>query len=73
MSNNPSATLARPRTSVKFCLAAEIIEGDLAICTRIETHTGHCCDEVRGVAWTNRGVVFVCKGSGYDHSAEKGL
>lgn len=72
MSNNPTATLARPR--INFCLAMRMIEGEWATCTRITTHDGHCCDEIRRVAWVgSAGTVFDCKARGYDHSVEKGL
>jgi hypothetical protein len=71
MSNNPSPTLTRP--IVDFCLAKKERAGKTLICTRIDNHEGHCCDEVERQAWTDRGAVFACKGDGYDHSAEKGL
>jgi hypothetical protein len=75
MSNNPSSTLTKP--IVDFCLARHErkcgTETLVLICTRVDNHEGHCCDEVLREAWTDRGAVFVCKGDGYDHSAEKGL
>jgi hypothetical protein len=72
MSNNPSATLARPATAgVPFCLAAHP-ELDDRICTRIDDHTGHCCDEIMGESWDARGKPVTCDRD-LDHSAEKGL
>lgn len=70
MSNNPSSTLTRPRTSVKFCLATLEQQDEVLICTRVDDHPGHCCDEVLGKAWTDRGANFVCKS---DHGPEKGF
>lgn len=72
MSNNPSPTLTRPRPSVEFCLARIERNGETLICTRVNNHTGHCCDETAGEAWTDRGAPFDCK-DGSDHSVEKGL
>jgi len=69
MSNNPSSTLTRP--IVDFCLNRLERDGETLICTRVDKHAGHCCDEIAGQSWTDRGAVFVCKGR--DHSAEKGL
>jgi hypothetical protein len=71
MSNNPNSTLTRP--IVDFCLNRRERDGEILICTRIDNHPGHCCDEIAGKSWTDRGAAFVCKGDGYDHSAEKGL
>ncbi len=73
MSDNPTATANRPRTSIKFCLATTQIAGEPAICTRAEHDSGHCCDEIRRVAWNGRRTIFVCKEQDYDHSTEKGL
>lgn len=69
MSNNPTATLARP--AIAFCLARKPKTTDL-ICTRIDNHLGHCCDETAGEAWTDRGAAHEC-GQGHDHRAEKNL
>jgi hypothetical protein len=74
MSNNPSSTLTRPRPSIEFCLDTQFDDaGETLICTRLNDHTGHCCDEIRRKAWIDRGALFVCKRDDYDHSAEKGL
>jgi hypothetical protein len=73
MSNNPSPTLDRPaRTRIAFCLASRPDGDEMLVCTRIDDHEGHCCDEVAGKAWVERGW-FDCRAHGYDHSAEKGL
>lgn len=71
MSNNPTATLVRP-ASVRFCLAHSPKNKTL-ICTRIDKHDGHCCDEIERKAWDTRGKTMVCVRNDYDHSAEKGL
>lgn len=70
MSNNPTATLA-PKTSIQFCLAVNAKDKNL-VCTRIDHHDGHCCDEVARKGWADSGKTHVCK-QDYDHSAEKGL
>jgi hypothetical protein len=68
MSNNPSSTLTRPKLVVDFCLSRHERDGETLICTRVNTHPGHCCDEVMGGSWTDRGAKYVCRKS---HSAEK--
>ncbi len=72
MGNNPSSTLTRPRTSVDFCLATRQDDEGTLICTRVNNHPGHCCDEIAGKAWTDRGANFTCKDD-YDHGPEKGF
>lgn len=71
MSSNPTATLARPKPKVDFCLAVSKKNPEL-ICTRIDNHRGHCCDEISRKAWTDRGEPHECT-KGYNHSKEKGL
>lgn len=72
MSNNPSATLLPlRRTGVSFCLSRHPKDSDL-ICTRINNHKGHCCDEISGASWDTRGRVANCAAK-HDHSKEKGL
>jgi hypothetical protein len=72
MSNNPSITLTAPAsTGVPFCLAVNPKLADL-ICTRIDGHPGHCCDEIVGESWDARGKSASCDRD-HDHSAEKGL
>lgn len=71
MSDNPTATLAEPKSRIDFCLAINPKHSDL-ICTRINNHRGHCCDEISGAAWTDRGQPHRCP-KGHDHSKEKGL
>ncbi len=69
MSNSPSSTLTRPR--LDFCLAAR--PGDAEqVCTRLDQHKGHCCDEITGESWDARGKTAVCDHD-HDHSDEKGL
>lgn len=69
MSNNPGTMLARPR--LKFCLAAHPKNSDL-ICTRIDQHRGHCCDEITAESWDSRAAAVACRAD-HDHSKEKGL
>lgn len=69
MNGNPSPTIVK---AIDFCLATHVRDGETLICTRINDHEGHCCDEIAGEAWTDRGVVYLCT-HGYDHSDEKGL
>lgn len=69
MSSNPTATLARP--ALQLCLSSPPRDPDL-ICTRLDDHDGHCCDEVVGAAWAARGQRVSCREQ-HDHSAEKGL
>lgn len=73
MSNNPTATLNRPLTKPKinFCLAINPKNSDW-VCTRIDKHGGHCCDETAGESWNDRGQSFQC-GREHNHSKEKGL
>lgn len=71
MSNNPTATLER-RIAVAFCLA-RCPKDNTLICTRIDNHDGHCCDEIAEKAWDTRGKMKACIRNAYDHSAEKGL
>lgn len=74
MSNNPtSTTLTRTRIQIAFCLFLRVrADEETLICTRINTHPGHCCDEITGQAWNDRGRLVGCI-NGHDHSAEKGL
>jgi hypothetical protein len=67
MSDNPTATLARPR--LHFCLAHHPNSTEL-ICTRLDQHPAHCCDEIAEEAWDQRGRTVDCD---HDHSEEKGL
>lgn len=69
MSNNPTCTLIRP-VRVALCLAGHPERPDL-ICSRINDHTGHCCDEQARVAWCGRRLEVPCRRWGYDHSKEK--
>lgn len=71
MSDNPNTTLARTKSKIDFCLAVNPKNNDL-ICTRINHHKGHCCDEITGAAWTDRGQPYKCPRN-HDHSKEKGL
>lgn len=72
MSNSsPTATLTR-KPSLTFCLNRHHRHRDW-ICTRLESHGGHCCDEVAGQAWDAGGRPMKCARAGHDHSAEKGL
>lgn len=75
MSNNPNATLARPQ--IQFCLATRSLttsDGDIdVICTRIDDHPAHCCDEIAGLAWNaHRNKPIACP-QHYGHDEEKGL
>lgn len=75
MSISPT-TLTR-RTGIMFCLAGHPRankDPELAelICTRIDQHLTHCCDEVARKAWNARGKPTGCV-KAHDHSAEKGL
>lgn len=70
MSNgNPTATLTRRR--IAFCLASFPKDADI-ICTRVDDHNGHCCDEVTAIAWDSNGKPCPCR-LNHNHSAEKGL
>lgn len=75
MSNNPSTTLAPPTvnlsTSVPFCLAQHPKKPGY-ICTRLNDHGAHCCDEILGESWDARGNDTNCL-SNHDHCQEKGL
>ena len=85
MSNNPTATLTRP-AGLKLCLAKRKViprveqelrergldSRDVPICTRIDDHNGHCCDEVIGHSWNNRNRMVSCR-QAYDHRDEKNL
>lgn len=78
MSNNPSTMFRRTRRVITFCLATRDLPGETGadtmayVCTRINDHNGHCCDEVRRVAWVGHGRAYVCT-EGYIHDDEKGL
>lgn len=72
MSTNPTAVLPRrTRVAVQFCLNNHPRNGDL-ICTRLNNHKGHCCDEIAGESWDDRGRPANCVQK-HDHSKEKGL
>jgi hypothetical protein len=68
----PVVTPPRPASSIAFCLAQYPQDADV-ICTRLENHDGHCCDEVTRQAWDSRGKAKICIAADYDHSKEKGL
>lgn len=72
MIDNPTVTLPRrTRVAITFCLAEHPKTAGL-ICTRIDDHNGHCCDEIAGESWSSRRQSVNCR-QHYDHSAEKGL
>jgi hypothetical protein len=81
MNSNPTGTLVHPVTTIglQLCLAPhpkatrtrkpDEAYADLQ-CTRLNEHTGHCCDEVAGVSWELRGRPAACRWE-HDHSKEK--
>jgi hypothetical protein len=77
VSNNPTCTLIRSFATVAkqvvFCLAVRVRRNEeTLICTRVNLHIGHCCDEITGKAWSDHGLLAACPQK-YDHSKEKGL
>jgi hypothetical protein len=71
VNSNPAVLYRRTRPVIRFCLATRP-KNDELICTRVDDHYGHCCDEVAGASWDYRGRDANCA-AGHDHSEEKGL
>jgi hypothetical protein len=72
----PDITVRPPRPAIDLCLERHPSPKKRrllrVVCTRIEYHKGHHCDETAGISWygNRRPMIYVCN---YDHSKEKGL